>query len=320
MNYYFADHLGTARVVTDAAGNTQDDSDFCPFGKECYFITSSSSNTYKFTGKERDSESGLDDFGARYYSSQYGRFATPDWSASPTAIPYADFGNPQSFNLYGYVKNKPLAYAYADPDGHCCSLDDMVNFVGGLTNAYGSDNLAGAGRQEQTTGAGRKGQVVGDFIAGVQGDVEVLLGAGGEIAGTALDTTGVGALVGVPANVLSAGLIAHGGTTAAEGGGHLLKSSVENNSGNAPYENTPENQERMKEGKAPIGKDGKPVELHHEGQNADGQVREMTQTDHRLGDNFKKNHSNTGQQSSQIDRNQANQAQRKHWWSVVKGD
>jgi hypothetical protein len=43
------------------------------------------------------------------------------------------------------------------------------------------------------------------------------------------------------------------------------------------------------------------------------QTKEMTQTEHRGGENFKKNHPNTGQQPSQIDRNQANQARRKHW-------
>jgi RHS repeat-associated protein len=51
---------------------------------------------YKFTGKERDSESGLDNFGARYHASSLGRFMTPDWAAKRTTVPYASFGNPQS--------------------------------------------------------------------------------------------------------------------------------------------------------------------------------------------------------------------------------
>ena len=42
--------------------------------------------TYKFTGKERDSESGLDNFGARYFVSSLGRFMSPDWSASPRRV------------------------------------------------------------------------------------------------------------------------------------------------------------------------------------------------------------------------------------------
>jgi len=74
-------------------------------------------SSYKFTGKERDSESGLDEFGARYYSSQYGRFMTPDWSKSPIAVPYADYSNPQTLNLYAYVKNNPTTLF--DRDGHC---------------------------------------------------------------------------------------------------------------------------------------------------------------------------------------------------------
>jgi RHS repeat-associated protein len=75
--------------------------------------------SYTFTGKERDTESNLDFFDARYYSSSVGRFMTPDWSASsnPDPIPYADLGNPQSFNLYSYTKNNPTSGT--DPNGHC---------------------------------------------------------------------------------------------------------------------------------------------------------------------------------------------------------
>jgi RHS repeat-associated protein len=70
----------------------------------------------KFTGKERDAESGLDYFGARHYGSSMGRFMSPDWNSEPEAIPYADLRNPQSLNLYAYVGNNPLRMA--DPDGH----------------------------------------------------------------------------------------------------------------------------------------------------------------------------------------------------------
>lgn len=115
VDYYFADHLGTARVVANSSGSILDDSDFYPFGGE-RVITSSSGNNYKFTGKERDSESGLDNFGARYNSSQLGRFMTPDWSAKPQGVPYAVLDEPQSLNLYAYVRNNPLSRV--DLDGH----------------------------------------------------------------------------------------------------------------------------------------------------------------------------------------------------------
>jgi RHS repeat-associated protein len=70
-----------------------------------------------FTGKERDATTGLDNFGARYNSSSFGRFMSPDWSAKPVSVPYADFLDPQSLNLYAYVRNNPTTRA--DEDGHC---------------------------------------------------------------------------------------------------------------------------------------------------------------------------------------------------------
>ena len=69
-----------------------------------------------FTGKERDTESGNDYFGARYYASSMGRFMSPDWSAKEDPVPYAQLDDPQSLNLYAYVRNNPLSRV--DLDGH----------------------------------------------------------------------------------------------------------------------------------------------------------------------------------------------------------
>ena len=68
------------------------------------------------TGKERDAESGNDYFGARYYASSMGRFMSPDWSAKEEPVPYAKLDDPQSLNLYAYVRNNPLSRV--DADGH----------------------------------------------------------------------------------------------------------------------------------------------------------------------------------------------------------
>jgi RHS repeat-associated protein len=115
-SYYFSDHLGSADVVTDATGNIKEESDYYPFGVERIITDSGIGNNYKFTGKERDPETGCDYFGARYYCNPIGRFITPDWAAKPTTVPYANFGNPQSLNLYSYVQNNPTTMG--DPDGH----------------------------------------------------------------------------------------------------------------------------------------------------------------------------------------------------------
>jgi len=108
VTYYFSDHLGSSRVVTSATGAILDDSDFYPFGGERP-VVSSSGNNYKFNGKERDSESGLDYFGARYYSSAAARFSSAD-EAPPNLF------NPQSLNRYAYALDNPLAFV--DPDGN----------------------------------------------------------------------------------------------------------------------------------------------------------------------------------------------------------
>jgi RHS repeat-associated protein len=71
---------------------------------------------HHFTGKERDTESGNDYFGARYYASSMGRFMSPDWAAQEEPVPYANLDDPQSLNLYAYVRNNPLTRN--DPDGH----------------------------------------------------------------------------------------------------------------------------------------------------------------------------------------------------------
>ncbi len=71
----------------------------------------------RYTGKERDAESGLDYFGARYYASNMGRWMSPDWADKPEAVPYSSLDDPQTLNLYQYVRNNPLARA--DKDGHC---------------------------------------------------------------------------------------------------------------------------------------------------------------------------------------------------------
>src|SRR5205823_5115837 len=168
VHYYFSDHLGSASVISNATGATiEDEADYYPYGGE-RAITTTDPNNYKFTGKERDSESGLDFFGARYYASTMGRFMVPDWAAKATAVPYADFGDPQTLNLYGYVRNNPLSKA--DADGHCYPWCTVIGgaIIGGVIGGGGEIIAAKLHGQsidwKKVEGSAVKGAVTGAAI------------------------------------------------------------------------------------------------------------------------------------------------------------
>jgi RHS repeat-associated protein len=114
--YLSLDHLGSTRLVTDQSGNVVARHDYLPFGEETTANTVDSINQ-KFTGKERDQETGLDYFGARYFGSALGRFTSPD-----PLMASAHASNPQSWNRYAYALNNPLLRI--DPNGE----EDLIVF------------------------------------------------------------------------------------------------------------------------------------------------------------------------------------------------
>jgi len=113
LSYYHEDAIGSTSVTTDSSANTLSSNEYYPFGAG---PQPTGNNHYLFTGKERDTESGNDYFGARYYASTMGRFMSPDWAGQAETVPYASLPNPQSLNLYAYVGNNPITRA--DRDGH----------------------------------------------------------------------------------------------------------------------------------------------------------------------------------------------------------
>jgi RHS repeat-associated protein len=134
IHFFFTNHLGSTSIVTNSSGGREEDIDYTPYGSIAY---GSSADHYLFNGKERDSETGLDYFGARYYHNNMGKWMTPDWAAAPAAVPYVHFEDPQTLNLYGYLRNNPLLKP--DLDGHGCPPDcdptmGMKDAVYGILN------------------------------------------------------------------------------------------------------------------------------------------------------------------------------------------
>jgi RHS repeat-associated protein len=163
-SYLTSDHLGSTRLVTDATGVVKARHDYLPFGEElnagiggrttAMGYDAADTTRQRFTSKERDTESGLDYFLARYYSSAQGRFLSPDefaggpdefWvlgsgDSEKQALSYASVANPQSLNKFQYCFDSPLRYV--DPDGHDPG-DDKDSSVLGIWTAYTTSQIKG---------------------------------------------------------------------------------------------------------------------------------------------------------------------------------
>ncbi len=134
VQWLVSDHLGTPRMIIDQTGTLANVKrhDYLPFGEELFAPIGGRSTAlgyggvdgvrHQFTSKERDVETALDYFHARYYSSDQGRFISAD--SGPFAI-----ADPQNFNRYTYVQNNSLKFL--DPTGRTLTLtgDNAENLV-----------------------------------------------------------------------------------------------------------------------------------------------------------------------------------------------
>jgi len=187
IQWLVTDQLGTPRMIFDKTGALASVKrhDYLPFGEELFTGTGGRTPTLgyaadsirqKFTSKERDNETGLDYFLARYYSSTQGRFTSPDEFTGgphevfgevlgPTPLLYAEPTEPQSLNKYNYSLNNPLRYV--DPDGHqTAQADGLIIATPRLTNI-----VIGGVKAVANIGIGMN-NVMADFGAGNAKHVE----------------------------------------------------------------------------------------------------------------------------------------------------
>lgn len=174
VGYLTKDHLGSPRITTDEDGEVVSRHDYLAYGEDVAEVLGavggrSSGQGYgaadeirkKYTGYERDDESGLDYAKARYYNSYHGRYTSSD-----PLMASADTKNPQTFNRYTYVLNSP--YKFTDPLGlipqnksanggkgwawcsTCRSFDDGIEYVEPPVVVHsnpGDGNSAGNGHE-----------------------------------------------------------------------------------------------------------------------------------------------------------------------------
>jgi RHS repeat-associated protein len=117
--FYHTDPAGTPIAMSNSTGAIAWKATYKPFGEEHSINPATIENNERFVGKEKDKETGLQYFGARYMKDKIGRFLSPDpvgpVDEKTNKTNYAMLTNPQRLNRYAYALNNP--YRYVDPDG-----------------------------------------------------------------------------------------------------------------------------------------------------------------------------------------------------------
>jgi RHS repeat-associated protein len=225
IRYQFGNQLGSVSLELDDDAQVISYEEYTPYGSTSYQAVRSQIETgkrYRFTGKERDRESGFYYYGARFYAPWLGRWMScdPVWKE----------------NLYWYVRGDPVAQI--DPDGkddekpgfwESVRRSDTVQFLGGVLAGTSSSFIpggfliapigTGTGVLNKPSRAFQAGYGAGEAATGIS---QIVGGAGGEVIGAGLDATGIGALVGVPVNVASAAVIVQGGGNTVAGVGNFI--------------------------------------------------------------------------------------------------
>jgi RHS repeat-associated protein len=149
IQYHLGDHLGSSNVVVDDTGTWTNREEFFPYGETSF--GSFARKRYRFTGKERDEESGLYYYGARYYAPWLARWITTDpayWLIQPrpsVGVQRTDTPDERqisaehcAFDLYVAVRNNPINYT--DSDGRVSKK--LIRVISQLLNLLSNEPTA----------------------------------------------------------------------------------------------------------------------------------------------------------------------------------
>jgi RHS repeat-associated protein len=215
--YYHPDHLHSAEVMSTAGGGLYQHYEYAAYGNSRY--TSSTTAfpvTRRYTSQSFDEETGLYDFGARYYDPVIGRFIQPD-----TMI--ANAFNPQAYDRYSYALDNPLLYV--DPDGHSPWYFYIPGIGPGAAQIQGTFALNAQAQQHgyenyntmaAQLGIGQNSSTAGD-VAAVQGAANVASGAANAYLNVAQEVATAGIGTGMAAVTTAERRVAEG-TSEAVGG------------------------------------------------------------------------------------------------------
>jgi RHS repeat-associated protein len=215
-------------------------------------------------------ETGLDYFGARYYSGAQGRFTSPDefpggivdpvtglQVGQPGPLPYADITDPQTLNKYAYVRNNPLRYT--DPNGHCGPWCAAIGAAGGATAQVLADWATGKPITLRKTFAAAVGGAIIGGTAGAASELGLavqvaIVGDAGVVAGIterSITSGSINEAMGSPGEMAGdfvSNAAGHGLVRAAEGVvTRVSGGAVENLSDQLPRARTPNRQAKIQD-------------------------------------------------------------------------